>query len=112
MNVRDRQAAENLGLSLFGRDVLAVSQLPTPTPSASFVAAGADAFDAHGALGDVEEASRAYIETPAGGRVSDEMATLVDDGRVFVSLSRLSSMEVEVLTRWTGLIQQLRQLVE
>jgi hypothetical protein len=49
---------------------------------------------------------------PAVGVVSYEMATFVDDGRVFVSLSRLSSMEVEVLASWTGLIQRLRQLVE
>lgn len=32
MNARDRQAAESLGLSLVGGEVLTVSQLPAPTP--------------------------------------------------------------------------------
>ncbi|CCX12998.1 Protein of unknown function [Pyronema omphalodes CBS 100304] len=90
MNARDRQAAENVGLSLVGGEVLAVSQLPMPIPSASFVAAGADVFDAHGALGDVSEAGMDDVEIPTAV-ASDDMAAFVKDGRVFPSFSNFDN---------------------
>lgn len=106
---REFNVTRNTSRFKVGGGVLAVSQLPAPTPSAAVVASVASVAGGieivHVVVTPEDPAGPMFanVEIPAGGIVVNDMEEFVEDdidhqmeGELCVSLFRLLSMELEV----------------